>query len=171
MRSRVHSPPEPRLMMQRADPTTRRRQRRRPPSPRDGSTSCRSCSRDHERPGPCARARGLACGPRRWAIRWATPGPTRPYQAEREAPISTPICACLQGVVGLNGQRTPCFTRERSQVRNPPRPSPGSRSTARIFTPLRPRRRRPRPQPCPRGAHRRRQRGGRGGSFGTGCDP
>jgi hypothetical protein len=60
---------------------------------------------------------------RRWVIRWAEPGRTGPYQAQRRAPARATILAHLQVFRRVDAPRTPCFTRERSQVRNPPRPS------------------------------------------------
>jgi hypothetical protein len=108
--------------MQRADLTTRRRSR---PSARVASTSRRprvgSC--DHDRPGRRVHARRPARGSRRWAIRWAKPGRIGPYRAHHHSPATLPDIAYLQVLSGSTPPRTPCFTRERSQVRNPPRPS------------------------------------------------
>jgi hypothetical protein len=62
-------------------------------------------------------------GERRWVIRWAEPCRTGPYQAQRRARRASMTLPCLQVFRRVDALRTPCFTRERSQVRNPPRPS------------------------------------------------
>jgi hypothetical protein len=62
-------------------------------------------------------------GAGRWAIHWAKPRRTGPYQPQRRALTVGAICADLQAFRGLRGPRTPCFTRERTLVRNQPRPS------------------------------------------------
>jgi hypothetical protein len=114
-----------REMTYRTHPTTRR------PSP----SPCRTSgddpahrrpdarARDHDRrgrdlPPPCP-----ASGTRRWAIRWAKPSRIGRYQAQRRARSCATVCLDLQAFRRLKAPRTPCFTRERSQVRNPPRPS------------------------------------------------
>jgi hypothetical protein len=73
-------------------------------------------------PAQCSASR-CGGGAGRWAIRWATPCRIGPYQAQRRAPTVATVLAGLQAFRGLSAPRTPCFTRERSQVRNPPRPS------------------------------------------------
>jgi hypothetical protein len=108
--------------MQRADLTTHRRSR---PSARVASASRRprvgSC--DHDRPGRRVHARRPARGPRRWAIRWAKPGRIGPYRAHHHSPAMLPDIAYLQVLSGSTRPRTRCFTRERTLVRNQPRPS------------------------------------------------
>jgi hypothetical protein len=114
-----------REMTYRTHPTTRR------PSP----SPCRSSGGDsaHRRPDAGARDRDRrgrdlpppcpAPGTRRWAIRWAKPRRIGPYQAQRGAPVGATIWPDLQAFLCLKTQRTPCFTRERTLVRNQPRPS------------------------------------------------
>jgi hypothetical protein len=67
-----------------------------------------------------SRCRG---GAGRWAIRWAKPFRIGPYQAQRRASTVATSWADLQVFLCLKRQRTPCFTRERTLVRNQPRPS------------------------------------------------
>jgi hypothetical protein len=111
--------------MQRADLTTRGRSRHPCPSPRVDLTSRRprvgSC--DHDRHGRYVRARCLARGSRRWVIRWAKPGRIGPYEAQPRAFLGATVCSDLQAFRCSEAPRTPRFTRERSQVRNPPRSS------------------------------------------------
>jgi hypothetical protein len=79
---------------------------------------------DRDRGGRELPPRGAACGSRRWAIRWAKPSRVGPYQAQRRAFSRVTVWPDLQAFRGLGTPRTPCFTRERSQVRTPPRPLP-----------------------------------------------
>jgi hypothetical protein len=65
----------------------------------------------------------IARGHRRWAIRWATRSRTGLYLAHSAPPATLSDAVNLQVLSGSMPSRTPCFTRERSQVRNPPRPS------------------------------------------------
>jgi hypothetical protein len=114
-----------RVMTHRAHPMTRRPSR--PPCPSSGGRSA-SCDLaaggcDRDRRGHDLPPRGLARGSRRWAIRWAKPCRIGPYQAQRRARTGASIWSDLQVFRRVKGPRTPCFTRERSQVRNPPRPS------------------------------------------------
>ena len=104
-----------------------------------------------------------ARGSRRWAIRWAKRSRIGPYQARRHAPASLRYVACLQAFSRSMLPRTPCFTRERSQVRNPPRPSSILGSAAWILTPPPGRTQSGRPSSCPQRAHcpRRRRRAAR----------
>jgi hypothetical protein len=103
--------------------------RRPPPSPSwssgDDSAHRRPDARARDRdcrgrdlPPPCP-----ACGRRRWAIRWAKPSRLGPYQAQPGASVGVAIWPDLQAFLCLKRRRTPCLTRERSQLRNPPRPS------------------------------------------------
>jgi hypothetical protein len=113
-----------RVMTHRAHSRTRRQSRLRCPSSGDGSARRRpdagGCDRD--RRGRDLPSLGVAGGPRRWAIRWAKPSRIGPYQARRRALTGANIWSVLQVFHRLEAPRTPCFTRERSQVRNPPRP-------------------------------------------------
>jgi hypothetical protein len=67
-----------------------------------------------------SRCRG---GAGRWAIRWAKPCRIGPYQAQRRALTCATVWSNLQVFRGLGAPLTPCFTRERTLVRNQPRPS------------------------------------------------
>jgi hypothetical protein len=104
---------------------------RRPPLPSSASSGHDDTARhDPQAHGLRARTspaqrRPLRCrgGAGRWAIRWATPRRIGPYQAQCRALSGTADWADLQVFRCLEAPRTPCFTRERSQVRNPPRPS------------------------------------------------
>jgi hypothetical protein len=69
----------------------------------------------------------------RWVIRWAEPGRTGPYQAQRRARAGATVWQDLQAFRQLEAPETPCFTRERSQVRNPPRPLLRNRAPARFL--------------------------------------
>jgi len=73
--------------------------------------------------GRRVHARRHARGSNRRAIRWAKPRRIGPYRAQHHSPATLPDTAYLQVFSGSTPPRTPCFTRERSQVRNPPRPS------------------------------------------------
>jgi hypothetical protein len=66
-----------------------------------------------------SRCRGVTD---RWAIRWAEPCRIRLYQGQRRTLAFAMVCVDLQVFRRLDAPRTRCFTRERSQVRNPPRP-------------------------------------------------
>jgi hypothetical protein len=120
------------------DESSRRHEVRRPTRHASGGTRERRASRQrpcfdeqptrvgscgHDRPGRRVHARRLARRSRRWAIRWAKPGRIGPYRAHHHSPASLPDIAYLQVLSGSTPPRTPCFTRERSQVRHPPRPS------------------------------------------------
>jgi len=59
----------------------------------------------------------------RWAIRWAKPSRIGPYQTVATGSPSLGYVEYMQAFSRSMPPRTPCFTRERSQVRNPPRPS------------------------------------------------
>jgi hypothetical protein len=59
----------------------------------------------------------------RGSNRRAKPRRIGPYRAQHHSPATLPDTAYLQVFSGSTPPRTPCFTRERSQVRNPPRPS------------------------------------------------
>jgi hypothetical protein len=112
-------------MTHRAHPMTRRPSR--PPCPSSGGRSA-SCDLaaggcDRDRRGHDLPPGGLARGSRRWAIRWAKPCRIGPYQAQRRARTGASIWSDLQVFRRVKGPRTPCFTRERTLVRNQPRPS------------------------------------------------
>jgi hypothetical protein len=114
-----------REMTCRTHPTTRR------PSPSPSWSSGDDSA--HRRPDAHARDRDCrgrdlpppcpACEPLRWAIRWAKPSRIGPYQAQPGASVGMALWLDLQAFLGLKRQRTPCFTRERTLVRNQPRPS------------------------------------------------
>jgi hypothetical protein len=87
---------------------------------RRGSQARRSRPRSSPAQRVAARCRG---GAGRWAIRWAKPSRIGRYHAQHRALAGLTIWPDLQVFRRSNGPRTPCFTRERSQVRNPPRPS------------------------------------------------
>jgi hypothetical protein len=76
-----------------------------------------------------SRCRG---GAGRWAIHWAKPCRIGPYQSQRRVLSGATDWANLQVFRRLGASRTPCFTRERSQVRNPPRPSSGTSADAEV---------------------------------------
>jgi hypothetical protein len=63
---------------------------------------------------------------RRWAIRWARPSRIRPYRAASHATATRWDTGYLQVFSAGMPLRTPCFTRERTLVRNQPRPSKGA---------------------------------------------
>jgi hypothetical protein len=116
---------EPPVTTHPAHPTTRRPSC--PPCPSFGHDS--ASRRPHA--GGCDRGRrgrevprlDLASRSRRWAIRWAKRRRIGPYQAHRESPTGAASCLDLQAFRCRERQRTPCFTRERTVVRNHPRPS------------------------------------------------
>jgi hypothetical protein len=104
---------------------------RRPPLPSSASSGRGDAGRHHPQAHPlrarsspahrsASRCRG---GAGRWAIRWAKPCRIGPHQAQRRALTDATIWADLQAIRGLDAPRTPCFTRERTLVRNQPRPS------------------------------------------------
>jgi hypothetical protein len=104
---------------------------RRPPLPSSASSGHDDTARHNPqahglraRTSPAQR-RPLRCrgGAGRWAIRWATPRRIGPYQAQCRALSGTADCADLQVFRCLEAPRTPRFTRERTLVRNQPRPS------------------------------------------------
>jgi hypothetical protein len=68
-----------------------------------------------------SRCRG---GAGRWAIRWAEPRRIGPYQVRPRTLLTSPVYADVQVFPGLKARRTSCFARERTVVRNHPRPSP-----------------------------------------------
>jgi hypothetical protein len=109
-------------MTYRAHPTTRRPSRPLCPSSGDDPASRRphAGGRDRDR---CGRDLPGLAGRSRWAIRWAKPCRIGPYQAQRRAPNRATVWADLQAFRRLKAPRTPCFTRERTVVRNHPRPS------------------------------------------------
>jgi hypothetical protein len=97
------------------------------PSRRPESGAC-----DRDRRGRDLRPLGVAGGSRRWAIRWAKPRRIGPYQAQRRTLTGATVWPKLQVFRRLKAPRTPCFTRERSQVRNPPRPSARKPRSGRV---------------------------------------
>ena len=107
-------------------PTTRRR----PPLPSSAGSGHGDTGRRDPRahrlrprssPGQRSASRYRGRGGR-WVIRWAEPCRIGPYQARPRAFCGATVWADLQAFRRLDAPRTPCFTRERSQVRNPPRP-------------------------------------------------
>jgi hypothetical protein len=114
-----------RVLTPRTHPTTRRLSRLPCPPSGDGPASRRpdlgGC--DSDRRGRNLPSLGLAGGSRRWAIRWAKPCRIGPYQDQRLALTGLTIWPDLQVFHRPEGPRTPCFTRERTLVRNQPRPS------------------------------------------------
>jgi len=129
-RSRARCRGEPatmrRAVMHQARATTRRRPLPSSTSSGHGDTARHDpqVQRLRARPSPAQRS---ACrcrgGAGRWAIRWVAPCRIGPYQAQRRALTGATVWSALQVFRRLGALRTPCFTRERSQVRNPPRPS------------------------------------------------
>ena len=114
----------PRAMTHRAHPTTCRPSW--PPCASSGRRSARRrprCGRLRSRPSRPRLGTRLSCG--RISPLGHSLGQTPPYWAVSGA--SRDICG-LSNLLDLqvfrwpDGRRTPCFTRERSQVRNPPRP-------------------------------------------------
>jgi hypothetical protein len=116
---------EPGIMTDHAHPTTRRPLRPACPSSADDSPSrcpdAGACDRAHRGRDPSLHDR--TCGSPRWAIRRAEPCRIGPYRAQRRARSGPTVWVDLQAFRRLKAPRTPCFTRERSLVRNQPRPS------------------------------------------------
>jgi hypothetical protein len=115
-----------RAVTHQAPATTRRRRPQLSTSSGHGDTARHDphAHRLRARSSPAQRsASRCRSGGGRWAIRWAKPSGIGPNQAQRWAHMVATCLADLQAFRGLRAQRTPCFTRERSLVRNQPRPS------------------------------------------------
>jgi hypothetical protein len=99
----------------------------------DMGRQCPRARRSRSRSSPVRRITSRSRrGAGRWVIRWAKPGRIGPYQAHPRTLLTSRVWYDLQVFPCLKARRTPCFTRERSQVRNPPRTCPKSPAGTRF---------------------------------------